>query len=99
MWQGDDDWDSLAGSDTAPVGLCGVYPQGSYDSDNVPDSRDDCVGYGRPLQPSIGNKGEFCVCVKPNESYDADTTYSISPSDFESAQQEYKGTLAVVLKV
>ena len=42
------------------------------------------------MKPSIGNKGSFCVCVKPNESFDAKTSYSVSAEDFERAVADYE---------
>ena len=88
IWHGDDDWENNENI----IGMCGVYPQSSYNSSKIPQNRGECFN-GEAYKPSIGNKGQFCVCVKPNESNDAETTYSISPSDFESAQQQYEGTL------
>ncbi len=40
------------------------------------------------MKPSIGNKGSFCVCVKPHESFTASTN-EVSVEDFESAQSDY----------
>ena len=39
------------------------------------------------VKPSIGTNGKFCVCVKPNESFDADTTASIGNKELAA----YKG--------
>ena len=92
VWQDDDDFETyLRPEEDTKVGLCGVYPRASYNDSHIPVSRVQCLSSGKNYKPSIGNKGEFCVCVKPNESFEANTTYSISSSDFESAQSNYTG--------
>ena len=66
------------------VGLCGVVPLSSY-RDNVPTTRDECWGSGPTnIKPSIGTDGRFCVCVRPNESYDVGTVHEVSSEEFES---------------
>ena len=71
------------------IGLCGVAPMSSY-SDQVPSTRDECwEGTSRDnVKPSIGNNGRFCVCVKPNESYQ-DKVHVVTAEDLESAEAEY----------
>ena len=71
------------------MGMCGVYPTSTY-TDMVPTTRDECNSFRDNIKPSIGTNGEFCVCVKPNESYDAETSvYSVDDATFQSAQTEY----------
>ena len=94
LWQEDDDFYEKINdtSITVSVGLCGVLPKASYDDTYIPQDRDAYFRGGTPMKPSIGNKGEFCVCVKPNESYDADTTYPVLLSDFDDLRRAHKGT-------
>jgi len=95
VWKDDDDFEQYANApDTAVVGLCGVYPLATYNSSYEPQSRDQCVTKTKSHLPSIGNNGQFCVCVKPNESYDADTTHSLSVEDFKNAEIEYQANHA-----
>jgi len=70
------------------MGICGVYPQSTY-NDNVPQTRDECNEWRNNIKPSIGNDGKFCVCVKPNEHYNAATTYPVDEWLFEDFQKQY----------
>merc|ERR1719361_1674803 len=77
------------------MGLCGVWPNSTY-TDMVPTTRDECNAMQDNIKPSIGTDGRFCVCVKPNESFDAETSVSIDDEElatfkgtyFEDAQME-----------
>ena len=67
------------------IGLCGIVPLATFDSTNIPQSRSECFD-GTAYKPSIGNDGRHCVCVKPNESYDADTRFEIDDEEFAATK-------------
>ena len=73
------------------ISMCGVLPLSSY-TDRVPSTRDECLItpdlINDNVKPSIGNDGRFCVCVKPNESFE-DKAHIVTAQDLESAEAEY----------
>jgi len=60
------------------ISLCGVYPQAA-NSDEVPQNRNECNSASNQnnIKPSIGTKGQFCQCAKPNPSAQA-STFTVS---------------------
>ena len=74
----------------AQLGVCGVYPQSTY-SDKVPRSRADCdaKAMDENLKPSIGTDGRFCVCYKPQQSYDVDVKWRAPPSSYQQWEDEW----------
>ena len=44
----------------------------------------------RPLKPSLGDNGHFCVCYKPPKSYDAFIKWRSSPKEFDQVQSDWE---------
>ena len=42
------------------------------------------------MKPSIGTNGRFCVCVKPNESFDAESAFEEELDKFNELISEYE---------
>ncbi len=74
-------------AEATQLGVCGVYPQSAY-SDQVPADQSQCAHMRRPLKPSLGDDGRFCVCYKPQKSYDAAIKWRSSPKAFDEVQAE-----------
>jgi len=66
---------------------------GSTYNDRVPRTRDECNAFQDNIKPSIGNNGRHCVCVKPNESFDAKSANNLTQrtfNEFKSLRREYR---------
>ena len=82
------DFPEIYEDETTQLGVCGVYPQSTY-SDKVPSSLSECHEAGARLKPSIGTDGRFCVCYKPEHSYDTDIKWRSSPSSYEQYAEQW----------
>merc|ERR1719242_2037733 len=97
VFPGDERWDywndKYSGNADATwmdlqLSLCGVKPTSSF-SNMVPSTRDECNTFQDNVKPSIGNNGQFCVCVKPHEAYDGSTSFTIFDEEMQEFQAGY----------
>merc|ERR1719242_2296283 len=104
----DDNWDNyiddyLDLGDNATfvdlqMSLCGVKPTASW-SDMVPETHEECNSFQDNVKPSIGTDGQFCVCVKPHESYDESTSYAISDEELAEFEAGYDAYHSIMKEV
>ena len=74
------------------MGLCSAYPHAAY-TNKIPLSTEECtsaeLAQSETLKPAVGSAGNFCVCYKPNLSYDRDLMWRSSPQAFKQYKAEW----------